>query len=125
MQSIEENTERLDLLQRTFQVEQKQIKRLMDLSSQKNKEIEKSKTNEMYEGYSNNTSTTSMLEQEETQRKLLVEEMISSSTPTNAPTVKVLTNLQGNFHIYVLILDLIININKKITYLFIKVAWGS
>ena len=96
MKTIEENTERLDLLQRTLLLEERQNKRLIELSTQKEKEIENDQRKQMYEGYTNSTTTISKLDQEEAQRKLLVDEMVKTSTPSNAPTVKVLTNLQGN-----------------------------
>ena len=93
MASIEENTERLDLLQRTLSVEEKQKKRLQDLTTLEKKENEQAQRLKMYEGF---TSTNSTLDQEEAHRKELVDDMIKHSTPSNTPTVKVLTNLQGN-----------------------------
>lgn len=111
MKCIEENTEQLDLLQKTLQVEEKQKKRLMDLSVQNQKEIEISQRKQLYDGYLNSTTTTSMLDQEEAERKLLVDEMVRTSTPSNAPTVRVLTNLQGNIAILVVKFELKIYIS--------------
>lgn len=96
MKCIEENTERLDLMQRTYELEEKQRQRLLDISLQKKKELEQAQRSNMYDGYSNSTTTDSMLDQEEANRKTLVDEMVKNSTPSNAPIVKVLTNLQGN-----------------------------
>lgn len=94
MKCIEENTERLDFLQRCLEVEEKQRKRLLEISNNKKKEMEEVKQNQIYDN--NSTSTTEMLDQEDAIRKTLVEEMVKTSTPSNAPIVKVLTNLQGN-----------------------------
>ena len=91
---IEEYTERLDLLEKTLQLEERQHRRLQDLATQKEKEEEEAKKKELFEGMTN--STLSMLGQEEVQRKELVEAMIQQSTPANGPVVKVLTNIQGN-----------------------------
>ena len=57
--------------------------------------MEEAQKNQMYNGFSNSTTTISMFDQEEAIRKSLVDDMIKYSTPSNAPTVKVLTNLQG------------------------------
>lgn len=106
MKLIEENTEQLDLLERAFLLEERQRKRLMDFSIKKENEIGKDKHKTMYEGYIN--STTTLLDQEETQRKSLVDEMVRAATPSNAPTVKVLTNLQGNLQYVVIFWRLIV-----------------
>ena len=95
MKCIEENSERLDLLQKTFQVEEKQKKRLLDISRQKKTEMEEAQRNQMYGGFSQSTTTMSMLDQEEAIRKSLVDDMIKNSNGSNTTTVKVLTNLQG------------------------------
>lgn len=94
MKCIEENTERLNLLQKTLELEEKQKKRLLEISLQKRKENEDCQRKQMCDDYSNTTTT--MLNEEEAIRKSLVDEMVKTCTPANAPTVKVLTNLQGN-----------------------------
>ena len=92
MQCIAENTERLDLLQKTLTVEQRQRKRLSDLSLEKQKEDEEAQRLSLYEA---NSSPPSVLDQEDGIRKQLVEEMVKSSTPAIAPVVKCLSNVQG------------------------------
>ena len=103
MKCIEENTERMDLLEKTLQVEEKQKKRLLDLTLQREKDQEKANLSKLHEG--NMSASTSMLDQEDAQRKHLVDEMVSNTTPSNAPVVRVLTNLQGiyidTFYIYI------------------------
>ena len=42
------------------------------------------------------TTTASALDLEEAQRKELVDTMVRESAPSNAPVVKVLTNVHGN-----------------------------
>ena len=69
-----------------------------DLSRQKQKELAEAHTLALYEGTLN--STNSVLEQEEAVRKDLVDAMVNSSTPSNGPVVKVLTNVQGNLSIF-------------------------
>lgn len=93
MQLLEENTERLDLLERTLVLEQRQRKRLLDVSVQKQKEIEQANRVQLYQG--TNSTTNSILNQEEAQRKELVDAMVQNSPPIMTPVVKVLTNLQG------------------------------
>lgn len=97
MKCIEENTERLDFLQKSLEVEEKQKKRLLDISLEKKKEMEEAQTKQIYHGFSNSTMT--MFDQEEAIRKSLVEDMIKTAPHT--PTVKVLTNLQGNLPVRV------------------------
>lgn len=93
MQSIEENTERLDLLHKTLELEIKQKKRLMEISSMKQREIADASRTELYEGL--NSTTNSMLCQEEAHRKELVDVMVQNSNSSNGPVVKVLNNVQG------------------------------
>ena len=93
MECIAENSERIDLFEKTVALEQRQKKRMMDLSIQKQKELDQANSLALYEGTFN--SSTSVLEQEEAVRKELVEAMVHSSTPSNGPVVKVLTNVQG------------------------------
>lgn len=95
MQSIEENSERLTLLQKTLSVEHRQKKRLLDISIQKERQLEQANTAKLLEGYTNCTTTDSILDQEDALRKTLVDAMVKNSTPSDAPTVKVLTNMQG------------------------------
>lgn len=94
MKSIEENTERLDLLQKTLAVEEKQKKRLLEVSNNKKKELEESNQKKLYEV---NCATTSILDQEDSHRKELVENMVQNSAPSLTPVVKVMTNVQGIF----------------------------
>lgn len=95
MKSIEENTERMDLLEKTLEVEEKQKKRLLDLTLQKEKELEKAHQNKLFEG--NYSTNASVLDEEENQRKQLIDAMVSnnSNTSSNGPVVRVLTNIQG------------------------------
>lgn len=92
MTSIEENTERLDLMQKTFAVEEKQKKRLLEISLQTEKNMEQANQTRLYEG---TTTNDSVLNQEEAHRKELVDAMVQSTTPATAPVVKVLNNVQG------------------------------
>ena len=92
---IEENTERLDLLEKSLQVEQRQKKRLEDLSKQQEKEREEASRRELYDG--NKNTTLSNINEEEDQRKELVDAMIRHANPSNGPVVKVLTNVHGEF----------------------------
>ena len=92
MQSIEENTEQLDLLERTLLVEQKQKKRLEVIALQKQQQMEESNRRKMFEGKV--TTTPTALDEEEAQRKDLVDTMIKDCT-SNSPVVKVLTNVHG------------------------------
>lgn len=59
----------------------------------KQKELDEAHALALSEGTLNTNN--SVLEQEEAVRKELVDAMVSSSTPSNAPVVKVLTNVQG------------------------------
>ena len=93
MKSIEENTEKLDLLERTLQVEMKQKKRMEALNVQKNKEVEERNRQQLFEGQTSTPST--ILDQEDANRKVLLDAMIRDSTPSNGPVVKVLTNVHG------------------------------
>ena len=99
MKCIEENTERLDLLQKTLLLEEKQKKRLLDLSLEKKNEIVAGNLQKLYEGNNstNISNTTNILDREEAQAKELVNYMVQNSTPSIAPVVKVLTNVQGIF----------------------------
>lgn len=90
-ESIEENTERLDLLQKTVLLEEKQKKRLRDLAIQKEKEVEEANRRKLYEA----STPSSVLDHEERQRKELVDEMVQNSTPSLTPVVKVMSNMQG------------------------------
>ena len=97
MQSIEENTERLDLLQKSLAVEQKQKQRLFELSNNKKKELEEANRKRLYEV---NCATTSILDQEDSHRKELVENMVQNSATSLTPVVKVMTNVQGTYFLY-------------------------
>lgn len=92
MTSIEENTERLDLLQKTAVLEEKQRKRIIEINAEKDKDLEQQK---MINLLQQNRTSNSVLEQEEGHRNMLVEAMTRNSNSSNAPTVRVLTNVQG------------------------------
>lgn len=96
MVCIEENTERLDLLQKTLEVEERQRKRLEDIKIKMENDFEETQRRSLYEGYTTCTTAASIMDQEDADRRQLMEEMVRHSTPSNAPTVKVLTNVQGN-----------------------------
>lgn len=93
MKCIEENTERLDLLQKTLSLEEKQKKRLKDMNIEREKQVQDEKIQKLYDG--NGNSNSSVLDQEEALRKQLVDTMIQSATPATTPVVRVLTNVQG------------------------------
>ena len=95
MKLIEENSEKLDLLEKTLIVEERQKQRLAEVSVQNEKEQEIAKSAQLYDENSNSASTAS-LEQEDRQRKEIVHSMVVNSTPSNAPMVKCMTNIQGN-----------------------------
>lgn len=92
MTFIAENTERLHLLEKSLELEEKQKKRLHDLSIQRQKESEEAKRKALLQG---NQTNSSILDQEEAQRKELMATLIRDETPSNGPVVKVLTNVQG------------------------------
>lgn len=91
---IEENTERLDLLTKTLLVEERQKKRLQELSMKEQKESEEANRRQLFEGTNPNTPP-SILDQEEANRKELMTEMIRHSSPSDGPAIKVLNNIQG------------------------------
>ena len=95
MKCIEENSERLDLLQKTLSLEEKQKKRLLDLTIQKEMEIESANQLKLYDGAT--ATSNSILDQEDTIRKQLAESMNQSSTTALTPVVRVLNNVQGNY----------------------------
>lgn len=92
MKAIEEHSERLDLLERTLAIEEKQKKRQMEFALMKHQEKEKNQNINLYEG----ASCSSLLDEEDAQRKKLLDNMVQNSTNSNGPIVKVLTNVQGN-----------------------------
>ena len=94
MQCIAENTERLHLQQQTLNLEQKQQKRLLDISLQKKKEAEEAQRLSLFEA--NSSSSPSVLDQEDAIRKQLVDAMVKSTTPDIAPVVKCVSNVQGS-----------------------------
>ena len=93
MKCIEENSERLDLLQKTHLLEQKQKKRLMEIALQREKEIAEANQMKLYEGTSTNSS---ILDQEDALRKELADAMNKGSTTAITPVVRVLNNVQGD-----------------------------
>lgn len=92
MASIEEYSERLDLLQKTAMVEEKQKKRISELQAQKHKQVEHEKILNLL----GSGTSSSILEQEDNQRKMLVDSMFKSATPSSTPIVRVLNNVQGS-----------------------------
>lgn len=80
------------MLEKTLQLEEKQKKRILDWSIQKDKEKEEAKKKELYEG--TRSTTLAMIEGEEAQRKELLNAMIQT-TSSDGPVVKVLTNVHG------------------------------
>lgn len=92
---IEENTEKLDLLERTLAVEEKQKKRFEQMIKEKEKEKEEALRRQLYEGSTASMSSSSILDKEDDQRKALMDALVRESS-SNAPVVKVLTNIQGN-----------------------------
>ena len=90
---IEECSEKLDLLEKTLKIEEKQKKRLSDMTMEKEKEKERARTNQLYEGTL--TTSAAILDQEERHRKELVEDMVKNATSSNTPVVRCITNVQG------------------------------
>lgn len=101
MKSIEENTERLDLLQKTLEIEQRQQKRLMDLARQKQREKEEAERRKLFDATNTAAPTAATLDQDEVQSRQLIDE-VAKTSPPNAPVVRVLTNINGNFMILIL-----------------------
>lgn len=93
MKSIEENTEKLDLLERTLTLENNQKKRLQAIALKKQQELDESNRRDLFEGHT--TSTAALLNQEESHRKELMDTMIRESTSSNSTVVKVLTSVNG------------------------------
>lgn len=102
MKLIEENSEKLELLQKAVSLEMKQKNRLTADAVQKQKETEKNKLTELYAG--NSPSTSNALDFEDNQRRELVQSMVENSTQSNAPIVKCVSNMQGKK--YLLNIDL-------------------
>ena len=98
MTSIEEYSERMDLLQKTAMVEEKQKKRIMEMEAQKQK---KNNEEKMLNLLSSGTSS-SVLEQEDAHRKMLQDSMVKSATPLTTPIVRVLNNTQGEYYLFFL-----------------------
>ena len=98
MKCIEENSQRIDLLQKTLALEDRQNLRIYEMNFQKKREMETAKNSKLIDGGIND----SILDQEEAQGRELVHSMVQSSTPTIAPVVRVLTNVQGKNKYYIL-----------------------
>ena len=90
MKCIEENYERLDLLEKTLALEEKQNKRLLDINIQEEKEMEEENIVKLY-----TTTINTPLDEEDSARKELVESMAQNSTPALSPIIRNLTNVQG------------------------------
>ena len=82
------------MLEKTLLVDKKRQLRLESLSSQKNKEVEEDNTKQLFQGHT--TTPSVVLDQEDAQRKVLLDAMIRESNQSNGPVVKVLTNVHGN-----------------------------
>ena len=67
----------------------------MNLENEKKKEKER-----VLNLMSENTATNSILGQEEAQRKMLIDDMVKNSSPSDGPVVRVVTHNQGNEIIY-------------------------
>ena len=80
-------------MERTLAVETKQKERLEALSFQKDKEVEKSNTSKLFQGHT--TTPSAILDEEDAQRKVLLDAMVRESTASNGPVIKVLTNVHG------------------------------
>lgn len=93
---IEEQSERLDLLEKTILVEEKQKKRISELNSLQNKNKEMEASLNLLDV---NGTSSSVLEQEEGHRKMLVDSMNKNSTNSNGPIVRCLTNVQGDYYL--------------------------
>ena len=80
------------MLQKTLAVEQRQKQRLIELTMKKERELEEAKKKKMCEV---TTISTALMDQEEAQRKDLMNDLVQNSAPGNGPVIKVLTNVQG------------------------------
>lgn len=67
------------------------------MSMEKEREKEREKALQLYEGTTSLTTSAAILEQEENHRQELVDEMVKNSTPANTPVVRCITNVQGYF----------------------------
>lgn len=95
MKCIEENSERLDLHLKSFSLEEKQKKRLLEINIQRKREIDTTNQMKLYDGTSTNSS---ILDQEDDIRKQLSESMNQCSTPALTPVVRVLNNVHGIYY---------------------------
>lgn len=92
MLGIEECSEKLNFLEKTLAIEERQNKRRLELSQEKEKEQDESSSQQLCGIH---PSTQTVLDQEEALRKKLVDSMVQNTSSSNTPVVKVLTNLQG------------------------------
>ena len=107
-------------MEKAREVEVKQRQRLQNISMQRQSLIEQTNRLRLFE--ENNTTAASILDQEDAQRKQLVDVMVRESTPSNAPVVRVLTNIQGKRSLPILIGLSIFNTKN---YLSFQEAWGN
>lgn len=91
--NITDHSEKLDLLEKTLAIEERQNKRAHEQNAILDAKQEQERIKNMMDG--NSSTMESVLEQEEKQRKQLVHDMNVNLTETTKPIVKVLTNLQG------------------------------
>lgn len=96
MLGIEENTEKLDLLEKTKALELRQKKRVYDMDALVAKEKEAEKERDLLDGKITAASA-SILDQEDAHRNMLVHNMnVQANANDNLkPVVKVLNNVQG------------------------------
>ena len=78
-------------------LEERQKKRFLQITIEKSRDIERDNQMKLYEGMS--STTTALLEQEESHGKELLNTLVRNSKPSDGPVVKVLTNVQGNNYI--------------------------
>ena len=87
------------MLQKTFALEERQKRRLLEIAIQNESDLETKKNSKLYEA-NNSNANHSLLDEEEAQGRELVRSMVQKSTPQIAPVVRVLNNVQGNFQLF-------------------------
>lgn len=93
MDNIKDSSEKMDLLQKTADIDNRQKLRKKQMEEEVAKEKEKERDAALV---LNQRTSESILNREEAHRKLLVAEMIEKSNEAQGPVVKVLANIQGN-----------------------------
>lgn len=92
MENIEDYTEKLDLMQRTKNIELRQKQRIASMQALAEKEKEKEREKNLIDGFKT-TTPSSVLDQEDEQRKKLVHDMNINPSENLRPAVKVLNNV--------------------------------